>query len=131
MGGAMNKLSWQEFVQTDLAAETDYSWDVRPFVSHMSDVWGEANRVIQYYDEWRVEKTEECRQRFMQQIKLFHDICANIYANSTVFEEGKFELKLAQWELYDYCLWDNTFDNDSKRVMRWFNEWAFQANYVE
>ena len=45
-------LSWQDFINTDLTSGVDYSWDVRPFVSHMSDVWGEANRAIQYFDEW-------------------------------------------------------------------------------
>jgi len=75
--------------------------------------------------------SHKTREKFMQQIDLFHSICANIYANSTVYEEGKFELKLAQWELYDYCLWDNTFGNNSKSIMRWFDEWAYQANYVE
>ncbi|MCL1884094.1 MAG: hypothetical protein FWF81_10135 [Defluviitaleaceae bacterium] len=127
----MNKLGWQDFINADLASDVDYSWDVRPFVSHMSDVWGEANRAIKYFDEWKNNETHDSYEKFMQQINLFHDICANIYANSTVFEEGKFELKLAQWELYDYCLWDNTFKNNSKSVMRWFDEWAYQANYVE
>ena len=127
----MNKLSWQDFIKVDLTSDVDYSWDVRPFVSHMSDVWGEANRVIQYFDEWRNEDTNDNHEKFLCQISFFHDVCANIYANNTVFEEGKFELKLAQWELYDYCLWDNTFGNNSKSVMRWFDEWAYQANYVE
>ena len=109
----MKKQSWQDFIKTDLASDIDFSWDVRPFVSHMSDVWGEANRVIQYYDAWQNDKTENKHENFLQQINLFHDVCANIYANNTVFEEGKFELKIAQWELYDYCLWDNTFNNNS------------------
>ena len=37
--------------------------------------------------------------------------------------------KVAEWELFDYCLWDNQFQNDSVSVMKWFDQWCYDINY--
>ena len=125
----ITQINLSEFIDLDLRSEHNYDWDVRPFTSHMSDVWGEANRVINYYIQWIQEQTPAAYERLISQTNLFHDVCSMIYANSTIVEDGKFELKIAQWELYDYILWGNSLKNDDKRVMRWFNQWVFNATH--
>ena len=123
----ITQVTLSEFIKIELSSDHNYDWDVRPFESHMSDVWGEANRVIKYYIQWRQEQTPAAHNKLILQINLFHDICSMIYANSTIVDDGKFELKIAQWELYDYVLWENSLKNDDKRVMRWFDQWIFSV----
>ncbi|MBR5376218.1 MAG: hypothetical protein IK139_02955 [Lachnospiraceae bacterium] len=43
----------------------------------------------------------------------------------------KWELKIAEWELYDFVLWDNLFRNTRKSVTLWFDEWCYSTNFEE
>jgi len=121
----ITQVDFLTFMKTDLSSEHNYDWDVRPFESHMSDVWGEANRIIKYHIQWKQEQTSASHDKLISQINLFHDLCSMIYANATIIDDGKFELKIAQWELYDYVLWENSLNNNDKNVMRWYDQWVF------
>ena len=94
----------------------------RNFILLMMDVWGEANKVIEIF---QTKNTEA----ILKQLSNFHDVCNIIYLNDDIDDEVKWELKVAEWEIYDYCLWDNEFQNDSSSIMRWFNQWCYDVNY--
>ena len=97
-------------------------WTDRTFFSQMNDVWGEANKAVESSSEGRTDK-------LIRQLKVFSDICSIIYMNPNITDGAKFELREAEWELYDFCLWDNELHNTPKSVMRWFDQWLYDINY--
>lgn len=89
------------------------------------DVWGEVDSSLSLYDKWKkgmADKTD-----LESQLECVHNCCYTIYSDPKASEGIKWELKIAEWELYDYTLWDNQFKNSRKSVTLWFDEWCYQA----
>ena len=94
----------------------------RNLLLQLMDIWGEANKVIQAYIKSNTEDVQK-------QLSNFHDVCSIIYLNNKIDENIKWELKVAEWEMYDFCLWDNRFHNDTTSVMKWFDQWCYDINH--
>ena len=94
----------------------------RNLVLQFMDIWGEANKVLQAYKKSNADD-------IIKQLRNLHDVCNIIYVNDNIDENIKWELKVAEWELFDFCLWDNQFQNDSASVMKWFDQWCYDINY--
>jgi hypothetical protein len=94
----------------------------RNLLLQMMDIWGEADKAVQAYLSSNTEAT-------VKQLSNFHDVCNIIYSNPSIDNDTKWELKVAEWELYDFCLWDNSFHNDSSSVMKWFDQWCYDINH--
>jgi len=114
----MKKMTLEDFI---VKPHDEPKWDLdslkklmdRNFVLQMMDVWGEADKVIQAYKNNK-------KENILKQLSNFHDVCNIIYLNENIDEKIKWELKVAEWELYDFCLWENLFQNDATSVMKWF-----------
>ena len=94
----------------------------RNLLLQFMDIWGEANKVLQAYKKSNTDN-------IIKQLRNLHDVCNIIYINDSIDENIKWELKVAEWELFDFCLWDNQFQNDSVSVMKWFDQWCYDINY--
>lgn len=86
----------------------------RPIKSLMSDVWGEAEHSVRLKDKASVEDMEN-------QLKSFSRICDSVYINPKATKGLIYELMVAEWEIYDFTVWNNEFGNNKKSVMLWFN----------
>lgn len=91
------------------------------FINYMSDVWGEASKCVEL-------KTSN-HTALNDHIKTFVRIVECVLTDERISDSAKRELKEAEWELLDYCLWDNEWNNTDKSVMSWFDQWIFDYNY--
>ena len=119
----MQSIDFKVFM-SNLGAECQEisDWSNRTFFSQMSDVWGEANKAVEISGEGRTDK-------LIQQLKVFSEICSIIYVNPNITDGAKYELREAEWELYDFCIWNNELLNTPKSVMKWFDQWLYDINY--
>ena len=91
------------------------------------DVWGEVDGVMSLYDKWKNKKAS--LEDVISQLECVHNCCYTIYSDPKASEGIKWELKVAEWELYDFILWDNSFRNNRKSVTLWFDEWCYNTNF--
>ncbi len=91
----------------------------------LMDVWGEVDSSLALYDKWK--KGKATKEDVESQLECVHNCCYTIYSDPKASEGIKWELKVAEWELYDFVLWNNTFKNSRKSVTTWFDEWCYQA----
>lgn len=91
------------------------------------DVWGEVDGVMSLYDKWKKKKAS--LEDVISQLECVHNCCYTIYSDPKATDGIKWELKVAEWELYDFILWDNTFKNNRKSVTLWFDEWCYNTNF--
>ena len=94
----------------------------------MIDLWGEANKIVGYLKEDEVDD-EALHQKF----NTLHELCLTLYHEpDTVISQGlKYELKEAEWELYDFIWGENVFRNRSNTVAKWWDQWMFSSNLKE
>lgn len=93
------------------------------------DVWGEVDSALSLYDKWKKGKAE--RKDVEEQLECVHNCCYTIYSDAKASEGIKWELMVAEWELYDFVLWDNFFGNTRKSVTLWFDEWCYNTNFTD
>ena len=119
----MQSIDFQVFT-SDLGTESQEisDWHERTFFSQMNDVWGEANKAVEISSEGRTNK-------LIRQLKVFSEICSIIYMNPNITDGAKYELREAEWEIYDFCLWNNELHNTPESVMKWFDQWLYDINY--
>lgn len=87
--------------------------------SQMIDIWEEINKCV----------NKPCNS-LENQLDLVHKLCLKIYSNPKISDGFKYELKVAQWELYDFCLWGNRWNNSKESLMSaWFDLWLYEINY--
>ena len=91
------------------------------FIDYMSDVWGEASKCIEL-------KTSN-NAALNSHIKTFIRVVNCVLTDDKISDSAKMELRIAEWELLDYCLWDNEWNNTDKSVMSWFDQWIFDYNH--
>ena len=118
----MEKTAFLDFVNKPLPLAKNSEMSGMSFYSLMNDVWGEANRTVEYHKNGDTD-------HLIKQFEVVDHICSRIYMNPDIIDDEKIELREAHWELYDFCLWDNEWNNTSETVMRWFNQWVFDINY--
>lgn len=92
------------------------------------DVWGEVDSSLSLYDKWK--KGQADRTDLEKQLECVHNCCFVIYSDEKASKGIKWELKVAEWELYDFILWDNRFNNNRKTVTIWFDEWCYDTTYT-
>ncbi len=91
------------------------------------DVWGEVDASLALYDKWK--KRRATKEDVLAQLECVHNCCYTIYSDTKDSDGIKWELKVAEWELYDFVLWDNMLKNNRKTVTLWFDEWCYETNY--
>ena len=92
------------------------------FIDYMSDVWGEASQCVAL-------KSSDNNTALDSHIMTFIRIVDSVLTDDKISDGAKRELKEAEWELLDYCIWDNEWNNTDKSVMSWFDQWVFDYNY--
>jgi mevalonate kinase len=121
-----NPISFNDFISSNIEKVSGSSrprWDADTIFSQMIDVWGEVDKAVEYIkNKQPIEKVE-------QQINIVHRICSSIHLNKEVKQSIKDELKDAQWELYDFCIWNNQWKNDINSIMEWWNPWCPYVDY--
>ncbi len=125
------KISLESFLQKDYEKPDIDSAIIVARQNHslhrqLLDVWGEVDSTMQLYDKCKKKKANI--EDVQEQLESVHNACYTIYSNPRVTEGAKWELKVAEWELYDFILWDNTWNNTRKTVTGWFDEWCYIAN---
>jgi len=120
------KISLENFIDGEIdtshiAEQEVETWLNRTFFSQMIDIWGEANRIV--------ESIKAGCDIFLDQMKVFHDMCCIIYLNPNVTDGEKNELKICHWELFDFALWGNEWKNDVITIMKPFDIWMYGINY--
>ncbi|MDR0248240.1 MAG: hypothetical protein LBI44_01035 [Oscillospiraceae bacterium] len=118
----MKKVDLKTFLADIPSAGADRIYPLSRFnlFSQMNDVWGEANRAV---------TGGYTGDSLARQMDLVSKICLRIYSNPEIANDIKCELRQAEWQLYDFCLWDNVSCNDSISVMYWFDKWNDPCNY--
>lgn len=58
-----------------------------------------------------------------------HNLCCIVRADPYNANGAKWELRAAEWELYDFFFWGNYFQNSIDTVSKWFDERRFAINY--
>ena len=97
----------------------------KSFHRQMLDVWGEVDGALALYDKWKKKKAT--KEDVLKQLESVHNCCYVVYSDSKATEGAKWALKFAEWELYDFVLWDNELKNSRKSVTLWFDEWCYNT----
>ena len=97
----------------------------RSLYRQMLDVWGEVSGCIDAYKKYKKHKL--AYEDMLIQFDSFHRMCCTVYDSPGISDGAKWELRVAEWELYDFTLWKNEFHNTIKSVTGWFDEWCYQA----
>ena len=125
----MNCIKYNDFVNgmydkkiddLNFDKETIDFWLTRNFYLQMIDISGEVDRLASL-DEKDIEPQ---LKRITGYLTIVRESRKNNFSN-----EVKKTLRIAEWELYDFYLWDNEFDNTSETVSGWFDQWLFNLNY--
>lgn len=90
---------------------------MRPVKSLLSDVWGEADHSVRLKSGGKADAESMYRQ-----LESFSRICDSVYINSQATKGLIYELMVAEWEIYDFTIWENQFGNNRKSTMLWFND---------
>lgn len=71
------------------------------------------------------EKTKKLRNDIAQIVRSYEEKSKTVCENCG----QKWELRAAEWELYDFFFWNNYFRNSIDTVSKWFDERRFAINY--
>lgn len=128
------KISLEEFIKKDpekpdIDPEIIKSRQQKHLHRQLLDVWGEVDSSLALYDKWKKKKAS--KEDVISQLECVHNCCYTIYSDPKATDGIKWELKVAEWELYDFILWDNLFRNTRKSVTLWFDEWCYNTNFQE
>ena len=105
------------------------SWYNKNRYEQLIDLWDEVDNTVRLYEKYKTTKIEQDKLYFMEQLKCVTRDCLIICSDPKISNGFKFELKIAEYELYDYMLYDNLFNNTSESVMYWFDQWYKDINY--
>lgn len=124
----MEKIKFEDFIKTypdinDFDEETATVWRNRhqfTFIQQMSDVWGEAEKCISL-------KNNGEQQQLERQVKVFVNTVNAVLTDPKLTKGSKEELRASEWELLDYCVWNNECKN--KDPLGWFDQWMYDYNF--
>lgn len=91
----------------------------RSIFYQLIDLYGEAKRINQCMD----------KESMIKQLESCHRVCVKILNHSDVTPGMSYEVKVAEWSLYDFYLWDNKLHNNQNSIMSWFNQWYIGFNF--
>lgn len=122
-------MSYEDYISTFPTleghdAETKEIWKRRHrlrFIDQMSDAWGEADKCVRLKNQGENKKLET-------QIKVFENTVDAILTDPKLSKGARFELRDAEWEILDYCIGDNKWNNKNNTAMKWFDQWMFDYN---
>lgn len=125
----MDYIKYDEFINNlsskiddlDLDKNTINFWLSRNFYLQMMDIWGEVNKLKQLKDKNAIKNQ---LKRISNYLTIVRESKINNFK-----EEVKKTLRIAEWELYDFYLWNNEFHNTIDTVSNWFDQWCFSINY--
>lgn len=132
----MDKINLDDFIKKDydediidkIPSDILESWHNRTIYSQLLDVWGEANRAFEMWKDFKAKKNKYQLKDIEDQLDNMNRLCNIIYHDNSVTDGMKYELKVAEWELYDFCLWNNIRKYNKNNIMSWFNQWCFDIN---
>ena len=120
-------ISYEDYIYADYEERDDdmiSRWKQRNFYSQMMDVWGEVDKTLEYY-----KKTNQVDEALIQKCGFIHKMLSTVCNCPGVNKDRRITLRIAEWELYDYMLWGNTWNNVDTSVRRWFDQWCYEINY--
>ena len=120
-------ISYEDFKNNDYDEpdeEMISRWQKRNFYSQMMDVWGEVDKTVE-----RFNRTHKVDDDLIKKCEFIHKIISVVRNCPGVNIDRKITLRIAEWELYDYMLWGNSWDNTEESIMNWFDQWCYEINY--
>lgn len=134
----IEKISYNDFMNmkfdiNDIDKELLDFWYKRSRQSIMLDIYGGADEIISICKKTpkfkdRINNKNNYKDAILTQLKSFHRVCRIIYNNPNITSGLKWEVKVAEWEMLDYILWNNERNYNINTIMEWFNQWCFDAN---
>ena len=124
-----NPISMKKYIESDYIETSTDEWKNRTLFSQLIDVWGQANKALKHYKNWIENKSEEEFNFLLNELESIHRICLNIYNNPEVGKGAKWELKVWEWQQYDFYFWDNTLRSNINNVNRWIDQFMYDINY--
>lgn len=106
------------------------AWHLHSFYWQMMDVWSEVEQAKWLWRKWNRTKTNSDHTLIVNKMREVHNLCCIIRSDSYNSKGAKWELKVAEWELYDFFFWENTFKNNIDTVSKWFDERRYAINYA-
>lgn len=88
----------------------------------MSDVWNEAKQCVDLKKANNIKAPNS-------HINIFIDTVNCVLTDDKISIGAKTELMEAEYELLDFCIWDNEWKNTPEGAMGWFDQWMFDYNY--
>ena len=102
-------------------------WSSRNFFSQMMDIWGEVDKLPTLYEKSLLDKDSSALKMQLQRVSKFCKIVRNCPGCTKGERE---EIKIAEWELYDFYLGNNLFNNENGyEASKWFEQWCYNINY--
>lgn len=120
---SMKKYCLSDYIET----QTD-DWRGRTLLSQMIDVWGQANKALKHYLAFKKNKSKNEFDGLLDELKSVHRICLNIYNNPEVHDGAKWELKVWEWQQYDFYFWENKLHSTAKTVNSWIDHFMYDSN---
>ena len=129
----MNKCSFEEFCNSynekRFSDEDIKNLKNENFYYQMLDVYGEDERAKHLWKKYQDIDNSDLRKLLEKQLQLISKLCFVVYFDPAIEVAYKESLRLAEWELYDFYLWDNEFNNTVDTVETWFRQWCYQFNF--
>lgn len=113
----------KEFINPFQSDEVLINRQKASYREQLLEVWGEMNNSLSAYK--RMKKKKTTKESLIRQLESFHRCCYVVYSDEKNSEGLKYELRVAEWELYDFILWNNEFHNTKKTVTLWFDQWCY------
>ena len=124
---SLNEFIEKEPEKPDISPEILKSRHSHSLHRQLLDVWGEVDSAMSLYDKWK--KNKATKEDLLSQLECVHNCCYTIYSDIKSSPGIKWELKVAEWELFDFTIWDNLFRNKRNTVTLWFDEWCYNTNF--
>ena len=123
----MEKMSLDEFLKSDDSAQVVSAIDPDVLASRhntslyrqLMDIWGEANHSMDIWKDYKKKRKKGRYPDLLGQLEAFHKVCCIVYSNPNVNIYAKKTLRIAEWELYDFILWDNELYNKFRSLVIW------------
>ena len=130
----ITKMEFEQFAKMKdetLSIDEDMmrAWHLRSFYWQMIDVWSQVDQAKWLWRRWSRTKMDSDYTSFVNKMREVHNFCCIVRADPYNSHGAKWELKVAEWELYDFFFWDNSFQNSIDSVSRWFDERRYAIDY--
>jgi len=130
----INKVELEQFLQMEdelssIDEDMMRAWHLRSFHWQMLDVFSSVDLAKWLWRRWQKTKEDGDYTLFINKMREVHNLCCIVRADPYNSNGAKWELRAAEWELYDFFFWGNYFQNSIDTVSKWFDERRFAINY--